>query len=139
DDVRRRAAVNGADVRRRLHVDAAEAHRRDALGGDLDRVDAFLGRHPRVRFEAVYDELEMIRGGRTGEQVSRCIAVEHEAGARLQTRYVEVLRTEEADLLANRERDLEVAVRDLALLQDTQHLADDRQPRLVVSAEDRRA
>ena len=46
-----------------------------------------------------------------------------------------MLGAEEADLLANRERDLEVAVGNVALADDAQHLADDREAGLVVAAE----
>ena len=120
-------------------VDAAEPHGGDALGRDLDRVDAALGRHAGMRLEPVHDELEMVRRGRAREEIAGGVAVEHEPGAGGEAAHVEVLGAEQPDLLADRERDLDVAVRDRVVAQHAQHLADDRAARLVVAAEDRRA
>ncbi len=90
-------------------------------------------------FEPVHDELEVVRGGGAREEVAGGVTVEHETGARRQRGDVEVLGAEQADLLADGERDLDVAVRDGRVAEHAHDLADDRATRLVVAAEHGRA
>src|SRR5262245_36443804 len=135
-DVGRAPAVYDADVRGRLGVDPSEAHGDERLGRDADRAHALLGRHARVRCPPAHDRVDVVRTGGTRERAADRVAVEHEAPAGAEAPDVEVLRAEEAELLADREDDVEGRVAEPSLAADADALADDRHARLVVAAED---
>src|SRR5256885_13733192 len=139
DDVGRTAALDAADVRGRLRIYAPEPHARDRLGGDLDRAHAALGRHAGVRRLAVHHDLEVVgaRGAREGEADG--VAVEDEAAPSTHAGQVEVLRAEEAHLLADGEHHVERRMAERALAAHAAAPADEGHPRLVVAAQDRGA
>src|SRR5439155_2600291 len=119
-------------------VEAAEPHGGDRFGRDADRVHAALRRHTRVGGPAADEDLQMIRPRGPGERAADGVAVEDETASCAEEPGVQVTGAEEADLLADREDDVEGRMPDAALPAHAHALADDRHARFVVAAEDRR-
>lgn len=138
DDVVRRPAAHAAEVGRGDRVDAAQAHPGDGAAGDLERADALFGREAGVGRAAGDVNLEPVVGRRLGDdRAGDAAGVEDEADAAGDHFRGERLGAQEADLLAGGQDHLEVAMRQVALIQHAHRFENLGDRSLVVRAEDR--
>ncbi len=135
NDIDRYAALYQADVRRCLLIDPSQPHARDPLGRYLNRADSFLGTDSSMRLQAANVKLKTIGGRRLGKKKPYGVAVQHQPGARPQTRYVKTLGPQETGLFADGEYHIQSGAGKIFFLDHAQHFTDDGDAALVVPAE----
>ena len=134
-DVDRASALDHAHVGGGLGVDAAETHGGDRFRRHTDRADAALRRHPGMRGSPVDHDVDAVRAGRPREDDARRVAVEDQPPPRADQIDVEVAGSEEPELLADGEDDVDGRMAHPVLARRAEALAHDRDARLVVAAE----
>ena len=136
-DIHRHAAFDHTDVGRGFMIDAPQEHSRDPFGSDFNCVDAFFRADSGVRFKSIDAKFHAIGRWRFGKQKADGVAIEHETGARPQAAHVETFGADQTCLFADRENHIDGAAWYAVFFDHAQDFANDRNPALVIAAENR--